>query len=125
MDEAEVAKQVSPEMEQMATQRARYRAKAAMWDLDTALFFFAIMTIVIILSFQGIEVEVVAPVAMFGLAMGWVMGWKKGKQAYRLFYDEELSKLEQELRKTVKGAVEETIEEKVKEAMRKRWESWR
>jgi len=121
MDEAEVTKQVSPEMEQVATQRARIRAKAARWDLDVGVFFFAILTIVIILSFQGIEVEVVAPVAMFGLAVGWLIGWKKGKQAYRLFYDEELLKLEQELRKTVKGAVEETIEEKVQKALRERW----
>ena len=108
-------------MERLAAQRARIRAKAARWDLDVGVFFFAVLTIVIILSFQGIEVEVVAPVAMFGLAVGWLMGWKKGKQVYESFYDEELFKLEQELRKTVKGAVEETIEEKVQKALRERW----
>ncbi len=73
MDEAEVTEQVSPEMEQTAAQRARYRAKAARWDLDVAVFFFAILSIVIILLFQGIKSEVVAPVAAFGLAMGWIM----------------------------------------------------
>jgi hypothetical protein len=37
MDEAEVTKQVSPEMERTAMQRARDRAKAARWDLDVAI----------------------------------------------------------------------------------------
>jgi len=36
---AEVTKQVSPEMERTAAQRARDRAKAARWDLDVAVFF--------------------------------------------------------------------------------------
>ena len=43
MAEAEVTKQVSPEMNQKATQKARDRAKAARWDLDVAVFFFAIL----------------------------------------------------------------------------------
>ncbi len=36
MDEAEVTKQVSPEMERIAAQRARDRAKAAMWNLTVS-----------------------------------------------------------------------------------------
>jgi len=121
MDEAEINKPVSPKMEQAAMQRARYRAKAARWDLDVAVFFFAILIIVVILLFQVTGLEFVAPAAIAGLAMGWLMGWKKGKQLYEHFYDEEISKLEQELRKTVEGAVEETIEEKVQKALRQRW----
>ena len=39
LDKAEVTKQVSPEMERTAAQRARDRAKAARWDLDVAVFF--------------------------------------------------------------------------------------
>jgi len=115
VSETEVAKQVSPEIERTAAQRARDRAKAARWDLDVAVFFFAILATVIILSFQGIGVEVTAPAAIFGLAMGWLMGWRKGKQAYERFYDEELSKLEKELEKTM-SALEEIIEERVREA---------
>ena len=115
MSEAEVAKQVSPEMERTAAQRARDRAKAARWDLDVAVFFFAILATVMILLFQGIGVEVTAPAAIFGLAMGWLMGWRKGKQAYARFYDEELSKLGKELEKTM-SALEEMIEERVQKA---------
>ena len=115
VSEAEVTKQVSPEMERAATQRARDRAKAARWDLDVAVFFFAILATVIILLFQGVGIEVTAPVAIFGLAMGWLMGWRKGKQVYEYFYNEELSKLELGLIKT-----EETIEEKVQKALQQR-----
>jgi len=117
VDEAEGTKQISPEMERMAAQRARIRAKAARWDLDVVVFFFAILCIVVILMFEGIGTEVVAPIAAFGLAMGWLMGWRKGKQVYESFYDEELSKLETVQEKKV----EETIEEKFQKALRERW----
>ncbi len=49
------------------------------------------MIIVIILSFQGIGIEIVAPIAFFGLAMAWLVGWRQGRQLYKRFYDEELS----------------------------------
>ena len=115
VSEAEVTKQVSPEMERTAAQRARDRAKAARWDLDVAVFFFAILATVMILLFQGTGVEFTAPAAIFGLAMGWLMGWKKGKQIYARFYDEELSKLGKELEKTM-SALEEIIKERVQKA---------
>jgi len=125
MDVAKVNKQVSPEIEQAATQKARDRAQAARWDLDIAVFLFAVLIIVIILLFQRIGLEIVAPVALFGLAMVWLVGWRRGRQLYQRFYDEELFKLEQELRKSVTGAVketiEETIEEQVQKALRERW----
>ena len=108
-------------MERTAVQRARDRAKAARWDFDVAVFFFAVLAIIIIVWFQGIGIEVVALAAIVGLAMGWLMGWRKGKQLYERFYDEELSKLKQELKNTDKGAMEETIEEKVQKALRERW----
>ncbi len=114
MDKAKVTK-VSPEMERTAAQRARDRAKAARWDLDVAVFFFAILVTVMILLFQGIGIEVTAPAAIFGLAMGWLMGWRKGKQIYAQFYDEELSKLGKELEKTM-SALEEIIKERVQKA---------
>lgn len=119
MSEAGITNQVSPEIEQEAARRAKYRAKAARWDLDVAVFFFAILAIVIILLFQEVGSEVVAPAAILGLAMGWLMGWRKGKQAYARFYDEERAKLEQELEKTV-GALGEMIEEAVQKALRER-----
>ena len=130
MSEAEAAEQVSPEMVQTAVQRARDRANNARWDLNIAIFLFAVLILVIILAtYTKMGIEVVAPVAIFGLAMVWLVGWRRGQQLYRRFYDEELSKLEQEFNKTLKGTiketvketVEETIEEKVQKALRERW----
>ncbi|MFC1942963.1 hypothetical protein ACFLWO_00035 [Chloroflexota bacterium] len=121
MEQAEVTKQVSPGMEQAAAQSAKDRASAARWNLDIAVFLFAVLIIIIILLFQGIGIEVVAPVAIFGLVMVWLVGWRQGRQLYQRFYDDELAKLEQQLKKTVKGAVEETIEEQVQKALRERW----
>ncbi len=131
MEEAEVTEQaspeqVSPEMEQSAAQRARDRAGAARWDLNIAVFLFAVLILVIILAtYTKMGIEVVAPIALFGLAMVWLMGWRRGKQMYQRFYDEELFKLERELKRTVKEVVEETIEEtveeKVQKALRERW----
>jgi len=126
IDKAEVAESVSPEMEQTAAQRARDRARNARWDLNVAIFLFAILILVIILvTYTKMGIEIVAPVAIFGLAMVWLVGWRRGRQLYGRFYDEELSKLQYELKRTVKGtvkkAVEETIEEKVQKALRERW----
>ena len=92
MDEAEVDSQVSPEMERTAAQRARDRAGAARWNLDIAIFLFAVLIIVIILLFQDVGIGVVAPVALFGLVMVWLEGWRKGRKLYNRFYEEELSK---------------------------------
>ena len=126
IDKAEVAESVSPEMEQTAAQRARDRARNARWDLNVAIFLFAILILVIILvTYTKMGIEIVASVAIFGLAMVWLVGWRRGRQLYGRFYDEELSKLQYELKRTVKGtvkkAVEETIEEKVQKALRERW----
>jgi len=125
-DEAEVAEPVSLEMEQTAAQRARDKAKNARWDLNIALFLVAVLILVIILTtYTKVGIEVVAPVALFGLAMVWLAGWVRGRQLYQRFYDEELSRLQYELKKTVKETVkktvEETIEEKVQKALRERW----
>jgi len=121
-DKAEVAESVSPEMEQKAARRATDRAQNARWDLNIAIFLFAVLILVIILAtYTKMGVEVVAPVAIFGLVMVWVVGWRKGKQLYQRFYEEELARLQSESRKPLKGTVEETIEEKVQKALRERW----
>jgi len=95
MDEAEATEQLSLKIEPAAMQRARDRANVSRWDLNILIFLFAILIIIIILLAQGIGINAVAPVAIFGLAMVWLMGWKRGKQLCQRFYAEELSKLEQ------------------------------
>ena len=121
MEEADVAKQVSPEMEQIAAVRARDRARTARWDLDITVFLFGILAIIMILLFEEVSVGIVASVAVFGLAMTWLVGWRRGRQLYQLFYREELSTLENELRTEVRRVVGETIEKVVQKALRERW----
>jgi len=129
MEETEVSEQVE-EINQTAATRAKVRARVARWDLNVAIFLFAVLIIVIILLFQGIGIEVVAPIAVFGLVMVWLVGWRRGRELYESFYDEELAKLEQELEKKekkkekegkIEKAVEETIDEKIQKALRERW----
>ena len=124
-DETEVIVGISPEMERTATRRAKDRARNARWDLNVLIFLFAILIMVIILAtYTKAGLEIVAPIAIFGLAMVWLVGWRRGGQLYGRFYDEELSKLEREIKKavteTVEKTVEETIEERVQKALRER-----
>ena len=121
MDKAEATEQDISEIERTAAQRAKIRANAGRWNLDVAVFLFAVLIIIVILLFEGIGTEVVAPIAIFGLTMVWLVGWRQGRQLYGRFYNEELGKLEKELKKTVDKTVEETIEEKVQRALRERW----
>ncbi|MFC1993265.1 hypothetical protein ACFLV3_05620 [Chloroflexota bacterium] len=116
-DKAETPDQFIKEAEQLASQRAAERARTARWDLNIAIFLFTILIIVIILLFQGITIEIVAPVALFGLVMAWLEGWRRGKRLYQRFYEEELSYLTS----TQAKSVEETIEERVQKALRDRW----
>jgi hypothetical protein len=121
---------VGEEMQLEVAQRAKERARIARWDLDVAVFLFVVLIIVIILLFQDISIGIVAPVAIFGLIMVWVVGWRRGRQLYRVFYRDELARLEREIRaaeekadreKTVAKTIEETIGETVQRALRERW----
>ena len=109
MDDAEITTEARQEMERIADQQAKERAKSARWDLDVAAFFFLTLIAVVILVSQDIRIEIVSPIAICGLVTGWVMGWRKGKQKYEHFYKEELLKLEQE------------PNDKVKQALWKKW----
>ncbi len=129
MEGTDITEQITPEMKQEAATAARDRAVNARWDLNIAIFLFAVLIIVIILLFQEIGIEVVAPVAVFGLSMVWLVGWKRGNELYRRYYEEELAKKAYELKRALKEAVketieetvEETIEERVQRALRERW----
>ena len=117
MEEAEAAEQVNRESEQKAIRRASERARTARWDLNIAIFLFAVLIIIMVLLFQGIALEIVAPIAVAGLGMVWLVGWRQGRQLYDRFLEEELAKLEFERGRKVA----ETIEEAVQRALRARW----
>jgi predicted membrane chloride channel (bestrophin family) len=126
MSETETTPKISPEMKARAVREAKDKARAGMWDLNIAIFLFTVLIIIIFLLFQQIGIEIVGPVAIFGLAMVWLVGWKRQRQLYERFYKERLEEIEQELEAEIKGTIEEvideTIEEKVQKALRQRWE---
>ncbi len=121
MDETEERELINQEIERLAVQRAKQRTYASRWNLDTAIFAFAILALVIILGFQQVRIEVVAPVAVVGLGFVWLSGWWQARKLYRQFHDEELFTLRRELKKSDLKSEESTIEEMVQEAMRKRF----
>ncbi len=118
-EQSQVATEIGPELERAAIQRAKDRAASGRWDLNVAIFLFAVLIIVIILLFQDVAIEIVAPVAIFGLAMVWVVGWRRGKQLYAHFLEEEIAAAKRGVDRTM-GAIEETIEDRVQKALRNR-----
>ena len=113
------------ETELIASRRVRYRARSARWDLDVAVFFFAVLTTVLILLFEDVRVEFVASAGVVGLSLGWLMGWSKSKQLYGAFYAEEMANLEKETRKAAEIPFESTLEEIVRKAILQRWQDWK
>jgi DNA-binding CsgD family transcriptional regulator len=75
-------------------QSARYKANIAKWGINAAVFLFAILITIIILISQGIGIDVVAPLAIFGLATVWLMGWRRCSRLYQSFYADELSRIQ-------------------------------
>jgi len=116
LKKAEAPKQANKGKEQLAIQRAKERARTARWDLNIAIFLFGVLIIVIVLLFQGIILEIVATVAVFGLGMVWLVGWRQGRELFERFREEELAKLEFERTRRV----EEVVEEAVQRALRGR-----
>ena len=119
MSEAEATKLDIQEIERTAAQQARNKANAEAWNVNIAIFLFAILSIIIILGFQGIRIEIAASVATFGLGMGWTVGWRQRRRLYKSYYDEELARYGVELEEPE----EETVEEMVRKALIRRWRS--
>ena len=113
--------EVSLEMKQMASLKARVRANKDKWNRDAFIFSFSVLVIVIILISQGVGIEIVTWVATAGLLAIWLMGWKQGRDMYADYYDEELLNIKQGKETTQPGPKDETIEEKVRAAIRDMW----
>ncbi len=92
---AEAIKLAREKAEQLAAEKARLRARAVWGDFSIAIGSYSILTAVILLRFQGFGVEVVAPVAILGLAIIFFRGSRRGKRLYKLYYEEELHQLQE------------------------------
>ncbi|MBI4334359.1 MAG: hypothetical protein HY673_24155 [Chloroflexi bacterium] len=93
LDEVELARRKAKRAERAASM-ARERALTARWNVEVVVFLFAILIMIVILLFEGVGTEIVAPIAVFGLSMVWYVGHRQGSRLYELYYREELSRLE-------------------------------
>ena len=123
MSDTEIAEkaQTTPDIEQLARQRAKHRSFEARWNLDIAVFAFAVLVLVVILGFQKVRIEIVAPIAVVGLGIVWLCGWWQGKKLYKHFYAEELFMLKRDLKKSDEKPDESDLEEMVMKAIRERY----
>ncbi len=94
MDEAQHTEQSSIEL--VAMQIARSKTNVAKWGLNSVVFLFALLIIIIVLVSQGIGTNIVAPLAILGLGVVWLTGWRRGRVLYQNFYTQELSNLQQQ-----------------------------
>ncbi len=81
---------------ELATASAKERAQIAKWDVNIAVFLFAVLIIIVILLFEGFGVEFVGPIAAVGLGLVWLAGWRRGRQLYSHFLNEELLRLQRQ-----------------------------
>ncbi len=123
MAESEETRQEIKDIERIAEDRARIRASDARWNLDIAIFAFAILILVVILGFQRVGLEIVVPIAVVGLSLVWLLGWYQGKKVFTQFYNEEIFTLMRENREKDPDhkPVENYIEEMVQKAIRDRF----
>ena len=93
----EAIKLAREKAEQLADERAKLRARAVWWDFTMAIGSYSILTAVILLRLQGFGIEMVAPIAILGLAIIFLRGSRRGRQVYKLYYNEELHQLQESL----------------------------
>lgn len=88
----ESTKWLNPETIRRAKKSARYKANAARWNLEIAIFLFAILILVLLLiNYTRAGLGLVTFTSVFGLAMVWLVGWRRGRQLYKHYYNEELA----------------------------------
>jgi len=98
MDEAENTKQPSPELDLVAAQMEESEANVVEWGLNIVVFLFAILILIIILTSQGVGTNIVAPLAVLGLAAAWLLGRRRGRRLLQRSYPEQLSSLQHKSR---------------------------
>jgi len=83
------------QIEKVAAERARQQTQSARWNVNIVIFTYAILATVMLLRFENIPTEVVASVAVSGLAMTWFLGRMRGKKLYQRLYEQELHELQE------------------------------
>ena len=86
MNEISDGKQLNSEAKLEAIEMARDKTNVAKWGLNSVIFLFALLIVIIILASQEMGIYFIAIVAILGLATAWVTGWRRGKQLLQRFY---------------------------------------
>jgi len=121
MGEAKATTLDVSEIERTAAQWAKDKAKAEMWSVEIAIFFFGVLVTIIILLLQEIVIEIAASVAVFSLSMGWFAGWRQGRRLYQYYYRKELDRFVYKKREG-KEQIEETTEDMIRKTLRAKWQ---
>jgi type VI protein secretion system component VasK len=116
----EKTRTINLEIDKIARNRAKQRAYTARWNLDIAIFAFAVLIAVVVLLSQDVRLEIVAPVAIVGLALVWLAGWWHGRKLLAGFYLEELEALRNEITRIQTQVVDESVEEMIQKALKER-----
>lgn len=85
--------QYSERLEKLATEKARRQALTAKWNMSTVLLGFAVLAAIIVLQSENVAIEIVAPMAIIGLAIIWFTGYIRGRKLFGRLYDQELQDL--------------------------------
>ena len=96
MDAPGDTRQPGQGIELLVTQLARSKTNVAKWDISILVFLFAVLVIIIILTSLEIDTQILASVAIIGLAAVWLVGWRRGTRLFPHYYAEALSNLRQE-----------------------------
>jgi fatty acid desaturase len=81
--------------EQQVAKRANEKALSARWNVNIVIFANAVFVAVVLMGIEGVAVEILAPVAVFGLSMIWLVSWLRWRRLYHQFYEEELSQIDE------------------------------
>jgi len=90
--ETETTRWIHPETRRKAVQRAWYRARAARWDLNIAIFLFGLLAVVCIIGFEKVSIWLTTFIALSGLCFTWLWGREKAKKVYGRYLEEELAR---------------------------------
>ncbi len=82
------------DIERQTAERAKEKARASRWNMNVAILAYALLVAVVLMRFQGVSIEVVAIIAIAGLAVVWFIGRRTEKQQYKRIYEEELKMLQ-------------------------------
>ncbi len=79
-----------PLIEGLLRDIARKRATALRWNTHTMLLFYALLFIVALLRFEGVNIFIIVGIASLGLLVLWIMSRIRWKKLEKIIYEEEL-----------------------------------